>query len=203
MKTFAFAVVCASLFAGAAGASCKVAGPGRLFSSRAGAAALNLRQQWFSPERLDAAPASPNASPVGFWYVRFLAGGQLVDDGFDIWTSDGTEILNDSVAPASGAVCLGVWTKVDSKTYTLKHPTWIFDDAGVNLVAVGIIREQVQLDQGGNTFTGTLTLDVYDLAGNHLDHETGSVTGTRINAVDDKNAPAAPIPGLPASILSR
>ena len=210
MKTFAFAarasittIVFAFLFTGAASANCKVAGPGRLFASRMGSGAYSMRQQPLPAQRPDAGASSPTASPVGFWYVRFLSGGQLVDDGFDIWTSDGTEILNDTTPPVAGAVCLGVWSKTDAKTYSLKHPTWIFDDAGVNLVAIGIIREEVQLDQGGNSFSGSLTLDLYDLSGNQIDHETGSVTGTRINAVDDKNTPPSPIPGLPPSILNR
>src|ERR1700730_2855801 len=35
-------------------------------------------------------------SIVGLWHVLFVSGGQPFDEGFDIWHSDGTEILNDT-----------------------------------------------------------------------------------------------------------
>ena len=200
MKRFPLVLALAALFAGAAAANCKVARPGYLQASHPGLMSLSIKPQPFA-----ARPKDPAADPSisGYWYVRFFSGDQLVDDGFDIWTSDGTEVLNDTSAPSSGAVCLGVWTKTGALAYALKHPSWVFDDAGVNLIGVAIFREQVQLDPGGTSFTGTLTLDVYDLAGNSLDHETGQLTGTRIAALDDTAAYPSPIPGLPASIVNR
>jgi hypothetical protein len=200
MKRFHLVLALAALFAGAASANCKVARPGYLQASHPGRMSLSIK-----PQPSAARPKDPGAEPsiTGYWYVRFFSGDQLVDDGFDIWTSDGTEVLNDTSTPSSGAVCLGVWVKTDTLTYSLKHPTWIFDDAGVNLIGVVIIREQIKLDPGGNSFTGTLTVDAYDLAGNVLDHETGELTGTRIAALDDTAAYPSPIPGLPASILNR
>jgi len=139
---------------------------------------------------------------VGYWYVRYLADGQLVDDGFDTWLSDGIEVLNDTTTPSAGNVCLGTWTKTAPFTYTLKHPSWIFDDANVNLIGVAIIKETITLDPKGNSFTGQTEIDLFDLSGNPLGVETADLTGERIFAVDDPSV-TTPIPGLPASILSR
>ena len=44
--------------------------------------------------------------------------------------------------------------------YKLMHPSWIFDDAGVNRIGVAIIRETVTLAKGGDSSTGDVTIDV-------------------------------------------
>jgi hypothetical protein len=148
--------------------------------------------------------AAPEPSITGYWYSRFLAGDQLVDDGFDVWLSDGMEILNDTTIPSQGNVCLGTWVRTAPYTFSLKHPSWIYDDAGVNLIGVVIIREQVTLDKKGANYSGDYTVDAYDLAGNLLEHLAGALTGERMAAVDDpKTMPAGGIPGLPLSILNR
>jgi hypothetical protein len=149
----------------------------------------------------DGAPAV-EPSIAGFWYMRTFADGQLVDDGFDMWLADGTEILNDTTAPSSGAVCLGVWTKTAPFTYELKHPSWIFDDTNTTLIGVVIIYEKVVLDPGGNSYSGTVTINAYDLAGNVLNTEQFDLTGERMTALVDP-ADTGAIPGLPKSVVSR
>lgn len=76
-----------------------------------------------------------NDSIVGLWHVKFLSGGQLFDEGFDQFHSDGTEILNDTAPPqpanGAGTVCLGVFKKTGPSTYKLQHPFWIFDANGI------------------------------------------------------------------------
>jgi hypothetical protein len=119
------------------------------------------------------------ASIVGLWKSTFTSGGQVVDQGFDQWSSDGTEILNDDPAPATGNVCLGVYVKSGPSTYKLKHPSWTFDAAG-NLTGAAIIREQVTVAPGGNSYKGPFTIDIYDLSGNHLAHFSGTITAQRI-----------------------
>ncbi len=179
---------------------------------KAGAAAAAARTNPFampSPAAVRSATTFANADattaevPItGYWYTRFTAGGQLIDDGFDIWLSDGTEILNDTTAPSSGAVCLGVWTKTAPYTYTLKHPTWLFDSTGVNLVGIGLILEKITVNSTGDTYTGTSELYSFDLSGNLLQHLAVEVTGQRIQAVDTVPSTGG-IPGLPRSILNR
>jgi len=122
---------------------------------------------------------SADPSIVGLWKTTFTSGGQVVDEGFDQWSSDGTEILNDDPPPQTGNVCLGVYVKSALSTYKLKHPSWTFDASG-NVNGTAIIRELVIIGQGGNTYSGTYTIDVYDLEGNHLAQFGGTISATRI-----------------------
>jgi hypothetical protein len=116
---------------------------------------------------------------TGLWKITFTSGGQVVDQGFDVWHSDGTEILNDTPPPATGNICLGVWSAVGPRAYKLYHPSWTFDNNG-NLDGTAIIQEQVTLDSKAATFKGTFTVDVYDLSGAHLDRLEGTVAAQRI-----------------------
>jgi hypothetical protein len=125
------------------------------------------------------AQASDPVSIVGLWRVTFVSDGEVVDEGFDMWHSDGTEVLNDTPAPASGNVCLGVWTATGPLTFSLKHPSWTFDDAG-NLTGTSVIREQVTLSADGNSFKGPVTVDVFDLSGNQILHLDGEIMAERI-----------------------
>jgi hypothetical protein len=138
-----------------------------------------------APKAEPEAKANPQAnqpSIAGLWMTTFLAGGQIVDQGFDVWHSDGTELLNDNPPPASGNVCVGVWVQTDRNSYRLYHPSWTFDAKG-NVNGTAIIRETVSVDAAtGDTFKGTFTVDYYDLAGNHLTTQSvsGQLTGQRI-----------------------
>ncbi len=128
------------------------------------------------------APPLPEASIVGLWSVNFMQDGQIVDQGFDVWSSDGTETLNDAVPPATGNVCLGAWSKTSPLTYALNHPSWVYDDTNTTVIGILFIREHVTLDADGNSFKGDVTIDVFDLMGNPLDHEVGTVTAQRITS---------------------
>jgi hypothetical protein len=123
----------------------------------------------------------PGGSIVGLWKTTFTSGGQVIDQGFDQWNSDGTEILNDEPPPQTGNVCLGVYVKA-GPSYKLKHPSWTYDANG-NLTGTAIIREQVTVRPDANTYQGTFTIDLYDLNGNHLGQFGGTIAATRI-AVD-------------------
>ena len=195
LKTL-MAVAIVTGFAGQADAKCALA---KL--SAFAAASPRLLSPMPAPRAVttpsDPPPAAADPSVAGLWNVQFLADGQVVDAGFDAWHADGTETLNDTTPPASGAVCLGIWTKVGPLTYQLKHPSWIFDDANVNLIGVAMIRETIVLDQGGNSYTGKLTVDVFDMNGNRLQHLDGDIRALRITNNEDPNNPTG-IPGFPA-----
>ena len=153
--------------------------------------------------------AEPNAaaepSIAGLWNTSFLAGGQLVDEGFDMWTSDGLEVLNDFPPPSSGNVCVGVWSRTAPFTYQLNHPSWVFDPSGQNLAGTAFIREKVTLDACGNTFSGKATLDFYDLTGKLTMHLDADVQSVRITSdedpakVLDTTPPACKVPAGPTA----
>jgi len=120
---------------------------------------------------------------VGLWDVQFISGGEVVDEGFDQYHADGTEILNDTPPPATGNVCLGVYEATSTQSIKLRHPSWIFDSTNTVAIAKAIILESVTVDKSGNTFTGTFTIQFVDLDGNPLGPDlTGTLKGTRITA---------------------
>jgi hypothetical protein len=168
------ALVATSIPAGActvsAGAKPQIALP-----LSAGVAALAL-----APRSASAEPNRPKKdSFVGLWDSKVISNGQVVDEGFDAFHSDGTEILVDDSAPATDNVCLGVWEKTGSSSIKLKHPSWYFDLNG-NLLGVVIIYETLKLDPDGDSFHGTSSEDVYDTQGNKIGHYEAQIQANRI-----------------------
>jgi len=134
------------------------------------------------PSSQDQPKGDVNAPIAGLWHVNFVSNGQLYDEGFDQFHSDGTEILNDDgVPPAEGNVCLGVFKRVGHRTYQLKHPAFVWDANGV-LIGTLVIRETITLDLGGNSYRGSFVFAFYDLNGNLTDEVRGDLTGKRITA---------------------
>jgi len=123
--------------------------------------------------------SSGQATLVGLWHIKISAGGQVIIQGIEAFHGDGTETLNDTDAPSSGNVCLGVWTQSGARTYKLKHPFWRWDAAG-NLIGSAVIRQEVTVDKGSQTFSGTAKVDFLDLSGNVLFQLQQDVTGERI-----------------------
>jgi hypothetical protein len=113
-------------------------------------------------------------SIVGLWKADTYYQGQLVDQGFDTFHTDGTELLIDTSAPATDNVCAGVWEQTAPATIKLKHPSWFFDLNG-NLLGIAIIRETLTVDWDDDSFKGSWSSDAYDLAGNLLNHGQGEL----------------------------
>ena len=126
-----------------------------------------------------------NASIVGLWHTRFLSGGKVFDEGYDVWNSDRTEILNDIAPPqpanGAGTICLGAYKKTGTRSYKLKHPFWIFD-ANAKLAGTGVIQEQVTVADNGNSYSGSFKYITYDLKGKITDQVSGSLKAERITA---------------------
>jgi len=118
------------------------------------------------------------ASIVGLWQVTLVADGTVVDVGFDAWHADGTETLNDA-SPVSHNVCLGVWQQTGRRTYQLKHPAFRYDPAG-NVVGTLVLRETNVVDRTGSRFSGTFTIQFFDLAGAMIFEGSGQITGERV-----------------------
>jgi hypothetical protein len=124
---------------------------------------------------------------VGFWKVKLVSEGNpgipdgtVIDDGFTQWHPDGTEILNSSRPAASSNFCLGIWKKTEKFHYTLNHFTLSSDPTNDTLSSRGQLREEIDLDHGGDEYFGTFTIDDYDLSGHLLVHLRGTVHATRI-----------------------
>ncbi len=106
--------------------------------------------------------------------------GTLIDWGFAQWHSDGTEITNSAGrTPITGNFCMGVWKKVAGSKYKLNHFGVSYDPSS-NIIGPAHILEEVVVDQSQEAFSGTFSIDQYDLAGNLLAHVQGRISGTRI-----------------------
>jgi hypothetical protein len=135
-----------------------------------------------SNERFVERDSGRDASIVGFWNVTLLLdGGDLFDQGFEQWHSDGTELLVDNAFPPSlGNVCVGVYKQTGPRTYKLRHMTWNWDLAGTN-TGWFVLLMTITMDSG-NRFSGTFLTDSYDLGGAVIPslHAEGTVQGSRI-----------------------
>jgi hypothetical protein len=123
---------------------------------------------------------------VGFWRVMLvLPDGTVIDDGYTQWHPDGTEILNSSRPAASSNFCLGVWKKTGKFHYRVNHFTLSSDPKTDALSSRGQLREEIELDHGGDEYFGTFAIDDYDLSGHLLVHLQGTVHATRITVNTD------------------
>jgi len=117
---------------------------------------------------------------VGMWDVKDYYQGQLVDEYFDTWHSDGNELFIDASNPIEDNVCQGIWMATGTRTYKLKHESWYFDTTGT-LLGWAIFHDTATLSTDGNSWTGTEEILVYDLYGNLLFDITGDeLQATRI-----------------------
>ena len=125
-----------------------------------------------------AAHASGKRSIVGMWNVHYVSttGGPEVFT-FDQWHSDGLEFEVAGLAP--GAMCQGVYKRATDGSYHNNHLAWTFDSSGV---LNGYWDENLVVSVGadGQSYSGTFVQDFYDLNGNFLFENDGTLTATRI-----------------------
>ena len=120
-----------------------------------------------------------NTSIVGLWYVNYTSGGQPLYESFDQWHSDGTELENPNLAPATGPLCVGVWKQIGMRTFRLHHVGWNFDING-NSLGSFTLDETNKVDHRGKTYEGTFDLKFYDVDGSLVAEVTGTQSATRI-----------------------
>ena len=96
-------------------------------------------------------------SIVGLWHVTYTSEGQTLYESFDQWHSDGTELENPNLPPATGPLCVGVWKQVGLQTFRLHHVGWNFD---INKNSLGsfTLDETNTVDPHGRTYQGTFDL---------------------------------------------
>jgi hypothetical protein len=120
---------------------------------------------------------------VGLWNAEFLLGnGDLFDQSFQQFHSDGTEMmLSRGLPPSLGNVCLGVW-KQDDHTYRLKHMAWNWDANGT-YISIFVMEVTLKVNRRGNRYTGSWSADnLAPATGEPIpgEHFEGIVRGTRI-----------------------
>ena len=131
---------------------------------------------------------------VGMWHVTFTAQGNEagppdgapIDNALVTWHSDGTELMNSARPPQDGDFCMGVWKKTGRLKYKLNHIAWLANDTANAPGGIGNpagptqFIEEVTLDQDGQHYAGTFTLNAYDTSGNLVAHIVGVINATRI-----------------------
>jgi hypothetical protein len=134
----------------------------------------------------DAPATAVEPSIAGLWSTAFVEGDQAVDAGFEMFNTGGTHVLNDPSPILEGNVCLGAYTQIAPYTYVVNHPSYLYDDAGVQVIGIVAIYEKIVLDPSGDSFTEQAKVIVTDLDGNVLNTIEGQAVGKRVKA---DNAP--------------
>lgn len=172
---FAALVVMVSGLSASALASC-----GDSLSAIAAGAASVQGQSRSIQQNSVAAGDSSGRSMVGLWHIQFTVGGQTIQEAYQIWNVGGTEVHNANVDPRGGFVCLGMWKRAPHGAFKLAHRALQYDTNG-NFMGTIHLSETVTVGQGGNTHSGSFTLDFYDPSGNFQFEVAGNVTGERIS----------------------
>lgn len=115
-------------------------------------------------------------SIVGLWRVHYS--GDLVFNSFDQWFVGGLEWESADIAP--GALCQGVFKQIARQTVKLFHVNWNYDQNGA-LIGYSYETQIDTLDSNGNAYHGTYHFKDYDVNGNLVSEEKGTLTATRLS----------------------
>ncbi|MCP1374475.1 hypothetical protein [Dyella lutea] len=109
--------------------------------------------------------------------------GAVIDQGFEIWHADGTEIMNSGRPPMTQSFCMGAWAQTGPRSYHLNHWALSWDATGTSFVGPTNIREDIKQAASGNAFSGSFSIDQYGTDGNTLlGSVKGTVSATRVTA---------------------
>ena len=127
--------------------------------------------------------AAGHRSIVGMWSVYYVSttGGPEVLT-FDQWHSDGLEFEAANLAP--GLVCQGTYKQAADGSFHDYHIAWTFDATGA---PSGYWDENmvVTVSDDGQSYSGTYARDFYDVNGNFLFEDDGTLTATRLRVEQD------------------
>jgi len=134
-------------------------------------------------------PPDSHDTVVGLWTFKLsakgtagLEDGTQIDFGYQVWHSDGTELLNsEGRASMMQSYCTGAWQQVSNRHYVLNHTSVSLDPIGALYVGPGTFTEEIAVDDSGKHFAGHFTLVEYSADQTTLLREVkGVVTGDRI-----------------------
>jgi hypothetical protein len=127
---------------------------------------------------------------TGLWQFTFtsknntgmgIPDGAQLDAGFVTWNADGNEVMNSGRAPPTSSFCMGVFRHTSVYGYKLNHYALSWDRTGTVFIGPTNIREQLQLDRGGNTYSGSVSITQFASDGaTVLAHLTCTVSAQRL-----------------------
>jgi len=122
--------------------------------------------------------AAGRPSIVGLWSVHYVSttnGPEVFS--YDQWHADGLEFETANLAP--GTICQGIFRQAADGSIHLYHIAWTFDSTGVqngywdeNLVAT--------VSADAQSYSGTYAKKFYDVNGNFLFEDDGTLTAERL-----------------------
>lgn len=115
-------------------------------------------------------------SIVGLWRVQYS--GDFVLESFDQWFPGGLEW--ESANLGLGVLCQGTWIQMPHRTVKLFHVNWNYDQNGA-LIGYSYEIQINTVSQDGNSYHGTYDFKDYDVNGNFLSEEKGTVSATRLS----------------------
>ena len=106
--------------------------------------------------------------------LSFALGGTLVH-------SASIDLQNTSAAPNLSSPSYGAWKPIGSNQYAIKFEFFSFD-AQTNPSGSGVVQEQLTVND--DKLTGTITVNLFDIAGNVIPPSDipGTITAKRIEA---------------------
>ncbi len=120
------------------------------------------------------------ASIVGLWHdVHTASDGTLFLEGYDTWNQDGTENELGNLPPASGALCVGVFTRHGKTVDLTTHVAWLYDLSGDYQGTLNIV-ETNKVAPDGNSYTGSFDAKFYDTSGMLFNEVSGTTTADRL-----------------------
>ncbi|MEO6971315.1 MAG: hypothetical protein ABI217_10515 [Chthoniobacterales bacterium] len=125
-----------------------------------------------------AAQAGTHPSIVGLWSVHYVSTeGGPPSDATDQWYSDGLEFEVAGFAP--GAVCQGTYKQTGDGKIHLHHVGYTFDATGAP--SGNFVEPQTNtVSADGTTYSGTYSENFYDVNGNLVFSDAGTVAATLI-----------------------
>ena len=125
-------------------------------------------------------PGTGKPTVVGLWHdVRTASDGSQFMEGFDSWYSDGNEHELANFPPATGPVCVGVWTRHGRTINLTTHVAFLYD-LNNNYIGTLNLTQQAKLAADGNSYTGPFDAKFYDPNGVLFQEVTGTALAERL-----------------------
>ena len=143
--------------------------------------------------------AANGGDAAGSWLIELVPEGTSSETRHALVTvnADGSAIAELSAASdATNSIAglagrgHGAWERDDSNGYSATIVALLLDEQD-RFAGTLILRDAGQLDEAGETLTGTFTIEIRDVNGDIAETQDGESRGTRIDIASEPDAPPA------------
>jgi hypothetical protein len=130
---------------------------------------------------LSPAAKADQAGPpiVGLWHEYYVSDFNPPFETYTQWHRDGLEIETPNFL---NGVCMGTWKYIGNRTVQLFHVGWT--PGGIPPAPTSVRFELTELNTvstDGNSFNGTYDQKFFDVDGNLVAEDTGTLNATRLS----------------------